>query len=571
MNETPENINAEPDQALLEALGSLWDVVREIKRSHDGLLTSKKELEQKFTNAERSLHSRESSLIALRVKKEELETGLEEAHNKIRDFEQKLQGKDKIISELGNKSREFDKLREEAEALKNTNAEKLALVNKNAELISIIKKKDSLLADYEAKFNELDSEIKKLSTIEKDYNLAQKEQTRKNFELLKKDDRINELKNKISELESRIITLKKESGKGTGELSAELLNNEKEFRLKLSELAEENKARARRITELEEELKTARDQYNDKETAIRGLKDRISELENSLKNLIDIKGRNASLAREKELADRKIKELELKIEKYEAINSANEMALTKIEEKNHKLTEALQKAGEEELKFRSENEAQLAAIRKEFDAKEGELNQLRSLVKELSEKADDAKKEIESEQVRELRGILSEQRETIASLQEFKELFYKQSEELDRLTENHMADLNLLEEYRRENHRLKAKSQELEAQIISFSKNDSDRKNGAENEMNRLKDRINNLENELDNLNGQITIRDLKVNNLLTKSESLEKLLITRYEQIKILEDQINKYNSEKKENNNKKKELIEKIDSYISILDKSG
>ncbi|MFW5662731.1 MAG: hypothetical protein ACOCZW_03315, partial [Bacteroidota bacterium] len=98
-----------------------------------------------------------------------------------------------------------------------------------------------------------------------------------------------------------------------------------------------------------------------------------------------------------------------------------------------------------------------------------------------------------------------------------------------------------------------------------------DRKNGAENEMNRLKDRINNLENELDNLNGQITIRDLKVNNLLTKSESLEKLLITRYEQIKILEDQINKYNSEKKENNNKKKELIEKIDSYISILDKSG
>ncbi|MFW5663310.1 MAG: hypothetical protein ACOCZW_06265, partial [Bacteroidota bacterium] len=177
MNETPENINAEPDQALLEALGSLWDVVREIKRSHDGLLTSKKELEQKFTNAERSLHSRESSLIALRVKKEELETGLEEAHNKIRDFEQKLQGKDKIISELGNKSREFDKLREEAEALKNTNAEKLALVNKNAELISIIKKKDSLLADYEAKFNELESEIKKLSTIEKDYNLAQKEQT----------------------------------------------------------------------------------------------------------------------------------------------------------------------------------------------------------------------------------------------------------------------------------------------------------------------------------------------------------------------------------------------------------
>jgi chromosome segregation ATPase len=69
-------------------------------------------------------------------------------------------------------------------------------------------------------------------------------------------------------------------------------------------------------------------------------------------------------------------------------------------------------------------------------------------------------------------------------------------------------------------------------------------------------------------LTNEITIKEITIINLRQRVTNLEELLITRYEQISILENQINDFIADKQDKAIEKRVLSEKIDKYIVLID---
>jgi chromosome segregation ATPase len=69
-------------------------------------------------------------------------------------------------------------------------------------------------------------------------------------------------------------------------------------------------------------------------------------------------------------------------------------------------------------------------------------------------------------------------------------------------------------------------------------------------------------------LSNKLTISDLNLAQSRERIESLEELLKTRYEQINILESQINELLSSKNLISKNNIELVQRIDDYINYID---
>lgn len=82
---------------------------------------------------------------------------------------------------------------------------------------------------------------------------------------------------------------------------------------------------------------------------------------------------------------------------------------------------------------------------------------------------------------------------------------------------------------------------------------------------------INSQEKIIMDLTSEKTLKELQLTNLQRKNDSLEELLRTRYEHIKILEKEIDTYSNERRTKQAEKSQLIEKIEKVIERLESSN
>jgi uncharacterized coiled-coil DUF342 family protein len=84
----------------------------------------------------------------------------------------------------------------------------------------------------------------------------------------------------------------------------------------------------------------------------------------------------------------------------------------------------------------------------------------------------------------------------------------------------------------------------------------------------KLRTRVSELESELENSKNHNTIIKVELEKYRQKAEELAQLVRTRYEQIQILEEQLNKKISEQSDFKAERIRMAEKLDKYIEKID---
>lgn len=69
-------------------------------------------------------------------------------------------------------------------------------------------------------------------------------------------------------------------------------------------------------------------------------------------------------------------------------------------------------------------------------------------------------------------------------------------------------------------------------------------------------------------LTSEKTLKDMQIANIQRKNDALEELLRTRYEHIKILEKDLDEKTFATKVNNNEKKQLLERVEKKIEVVE---
>jgi chromosome segregation ATPase len=520
---------------------------------------------------------------------------LYERSNEIIKLKDKISFYDSKIFQLKNIETESESLKKHIVVLNNQfdekklqfENEKLDLDNKITDYLDVIKNLRLELGSYETLSmtlqeniksqhqiinelgddkNQLTSEIARLRNIiiENDKSLIQKSEENSNYEsqitilqnlLMDKDAEIKEINNSLT------LTL--------SELNVSKNNNES-----LVNMIETYQSK---IDNLEKKIEQYYIGFNEKDDNILSLKIDLEETNNTLELKIV---ENNNLKYEIETLTTKLNEVESKFIIFESQIAFLE---SEIALKKHEITR---------LTKEYENEK---------DSNEKSIIFSENIYKSNLEKLNEQISDLHSEKI-----LLTQRLSKINSKVERDSKLLTEKDEQIQIIENELSDLknNLIlydadfdqyakreEEYISKANELKKIISSLNEQVINKNslidglkhiENQADElkieNEYLSNEINALKEKCDllesaqNVESELNSKISELvsdnTIKEVSLNNLRQRVASLEDLLKTRYEQISILEKQINEYLEEKRIKSYEKKGLSEKIDKYIELID---
>lgn len=585
------------EEKLAPAIQNLWKVANAYKERMDGyekaLESTKKLSDELAQNLEDNIHTMDLQA------------------NKLTEFEAKIKSLEEIIAkqrnELSTLSTDFATSKDYQEKYERLLVDfdyyKENLESKNAEINS-----------------ELNNKFKELESTQSDYSFLQKELNRFKLELIEKDDTILKHKESIAELQNRVFQAK-ETEKRAAEFAekiqhleetvSDLTNQRNTLQTKLNEAknnTSEQQNQNEKLTFYKEELEKQAElirTFNTKNAQFQQekaeLQAKLAKIENELENTsrVRIETLEAELAKAKgeiENKERLVDDANLKLKQFGAVSIASQTSMeqlgNRIKDLEHKIqlgkqeqNEMLYKLEQEQTKANRFKET-IGKLEEDLIAKSKELGELERANAELkannsAKDSDEAKLEIAllTEEISNLEAALAEalKKEDFEKLvQENEELrntinsakqdFENQKKMLVDLVQNKdsvIAENKALNElYQLKNTQLVSALMEKERKIEEFnllSKESSGNVNLSE---------IKKLQDNISDLTTQIESRDKSIGNMQSKVAELEALIKVRYDQIELLEDQLNTQVNQRQKDKELKEELAKKFESYISKIE---
>jgi len=454
----------------------------------------------------------------LRQKKEEISVvslSFENEKSEKSDIENQMVNLHQQIRELENKVGEYQN---EIEIRNKELQERNESIHFKNQSLQLAKEKlmqlDKVRVENEIEIQELSSALAELSNLKESYDLQSLsfQEIQVELEQLQRD-----FKQKIDLLEKseQVISIK---------------NNE------ISKLNDSNSSLAKKIEELEHKNRSVIE-LGDALLPLKSENSRLKdELESIIKQVANLEQQIREQQQQIEIAnDEKNRE----IEKVEFLNSTTQSLRETLisKEEEHKLF--VNKIGELQV-YVGTLEQEIAEIQTSKSILESEIANSYNL---SSEKLNQIKDELSysATSIETLNGeILRLQNELI-----------NRSNELKDLAEENLDLQVRLEELNFQISNLRTAKNELEEQI-----NNDD----SQILISKLTDETQNLINELDK-------KELQIKEILANKAQLENLLRSRYEQIEILEKQINEFLDAQKEEKVMRLEIADKIDTFIANL----
>ncbi len=539
-NNRIENKQASPaDPELNNLVVKLWELVRNAGEGLTDLRAKYAELDSKYRNAERSLTDRNNY-------HEKSEQKLNSLEKKVEDLNSQLFAKDNHIHMLSESAKEITELNAklaEMESNLSQVTQKNTLLKEKASFLP--KLTDELEAERlanrknELALIEMNNKIKELTSLNASFSIVQKELAHKNFVIKEKSEKIEQLKEQLEINKSKVINLKN------------IESERNDFAEKFGKLEEEYRLLRNRQSE---DLQMLTVEIEDKNNNISELGSKLQEAENLIDHL-----RNSSNNKDvllKKLGDN-TSASESKLSSLQSIIETNIADINKLKSKNAELARMLSVLKEQQqlnlMKDRhnselvqkiEETEAAMVLLQKERDRlkklNQGmsddlertrtSLNEKLDLIDELTKEAENLRDELESSQISD-------------------EIEQSISENEANIEENDAK----IEEYEAKVEELKSVISKMSEQIIHS--------NTIEKRFIELNEKLNKITNEL-------TVKDISLTQSREKVDELEKLLKKRYEQITILESELNEIYDKANSNKAKFAGLTNKIDNYIIQID---
>jgi len=468
-----------------------------------------------------------------------------------REIEQKLSQNTKAENEL---LEEILKLEENNNILTdNLDKKDLEISNIKSEL----QNKNELETDSNKQKEELRKQKEKIISLEEEsfnYSHLQKEIARKNIDLNTKQVQIEDLNEAIANLKSKVYSFEDLEHKNSDQSSliADIKSENVKLLQNLSEIT----------TERFENETLLKDKISKCETT-------IEQQSNSLKNYSDKLYENN---RDKANLLKKIEQSKIN---YENINTS----LNKSLEENSHLESKL-KEFDVYKKMLEVKEKDMQQLRFDLEksnsvkiALETKLNQMEFKINDLINKETDLNLIIEKKekQVLESLSLKDYNKQQLSKAEKIlAELSSQVSEKSKKLYEYQNIekvknDLELdLTEQKSKNKRL-----ELEYDLLVNTNDEKDKEiTSLKNEL-FLKSNVNDEypKKDLELFNQRLNMRDESIKKLSHDKEELENIIKTRYEQIQILEEQINKKEATNKDLKGKQTDLAHRLTKVLSKI----
>lgn len=524
---------SQSDTEMNNLIVRLWELVRNASEGITELRSKYSELETKYRSAERSLLERTNY-------HEKSEQKLNSLEKKVEDLNSQLFAKDNHIQILSERAAEITQLKEQIAELEEQLNESVHNSNMLKEKASHVPKLTQELEierftnrKNELTIIELNDKIKELTTLNSSFSIVQKELAHKNFVIKEKSEKIEELKELLEINKSKVINLKN-------------IETEKDdFYSKYTKLEEEYNLLKHRQSE---DLEILNGEIEEKNNIINELNDKLQQTESLLDQL-----RNTSNAKEqliKKLGDN-LAASESKLLSLQSVIETNIAELNKLKSKNSEMARLLSGLKEQQ-QMNEIKDNQISEISHKLEETEAGISLLQK----------------ERDRLKKLNQAMSDELDlTKATLNNKLALIENLNQEIALLGSDLESALTMKSIDEQSNIENKAKIAEYETKIeelktvISKISEQIIHTNALEKRVKELDDKINKLSNEL-------TVKDVNLAQSREKNEDLEELLKKRYEQIKILELELNGLYEKTNRNKSKFADLSGKIDNYIMQID---
>lgn len=586
---------------LRSTVDNLWNFVNTTIDKLGNLKNQNEELQLRNSTLEKSLGDKDSNFYDLINQKSELEIRIHNLNIQNLELERRLESNSSGLDLYSQKESEFKSLRAAYEDLELKYTLTLERANFAAVLSDDLKiEKEKYSKIVNEKFN-LEQDLRKLSEVERNLSMVSKELAHKNLLLNERAVEIDKLKDKIAELDNVVFKLKStenqflsqihqkntvqdefenyttESEKNVSELTRlkDLLEIEVgNFKSEITDLSlqtsklkqtnimlvDENESLNLRIRDLsnnsvnlEEVSNLIENTFSVKDLEINSLISKVEELEHKLLSKPDVKLSELP----EEYSDIDSLYLDLLDLKEKSSSSENLYQIEKT--KNEEIKSELLNSNDE-LNKKDEQISQLSleieTIKSKIEEKDFDNELLKENIESLNLKltseqntAEEIRLNINSKelQIEEYNNKVEELKQIISNLSQ--QIMSKDKEILSLKTEN--EESSLFDDNLESLNQYVAQIQENEIALESRNA------------------KILQLEKLVNELNGTIIISDLNLKQSRERLDSLEDLLKTRYEQINILESQINELVPSKNDNTLDSKELADRINDYISHIDR--
>ena len=586
---------------LRSTIDNLWNFVNTTIDKLGNLKNQNEELLLRNSTLEKSLGDKDSNFYDLINQKSELEIRIHNLNIQNLELERRLESNSSGLDLYSQQESEFKSLKaayEDLELKYNLTLERANFAAVLSDDLKIEREKYSKIVNE--KFN-LEQDLRKLSEIERNLSMVSKELAHKNFLLNERAVEIDKLKDKIAELDNVVFKLKSTENQFMSQIHQKntVQDEFENFRIE----SERNVSEIIRIKDL-------------LEIEVENLKSEISDLTLQTSQL---KQSNMMLVDENEILNQRIKDLSNNTVNLEEVSNLMENTfsvkdleinslISKVEELEHQLTvkpdvklpvlpeeysdidslyldllDLREKLSSSEKLLQEEKtkmeviETELLNTNDELNKKDEQISQLSLEIETIKSKIEekDFDNELLKENIEKLNLIVTSEQSTAEEIR-------LEINSKDLLIEENN---NKIEELKQIISNLSQKIMSKDKEIISL-KADNEKSSLFDDNLESLNQYVAQIqENELalesknakilqleklvNELNGTIIISDLNLKQSRERLDSLEDLLKTRYEQINILESQINEIVPSKKDDTPEIIELAERINDYITHIDR--
>ncbi|MDT3740601.1 MAG: hypothetical protein RO257_14000 [Candidatus Kapabacteria bacterium] len=586
---------------LRSTIDNLWNFVNTTIDKLGNLKNQNEELLLRNSTLEKSLGDKDSNFYDLINQKSELEIRIHNLNIQNLELERRLESNSSGLDLYSQQESEFKSLKaayEDLELKYNLTLERANFAAVLSDDLKIEREKYSKIVNE--KFN-LEQDLRKLSEIERNLSMVSKELAHKNFLLNERAVEIDKLKDKIADLDNVVFKLKSTENQFISQIHQKntvqdefenfRIENERNvseiIRIKdLLEIEVENlKSEISDLTLQTSQLKQSNMMLVDENEI---LNQRIKDLSN---NTVDLEEVSNLMENTFSVKDLEINSLISKVEELEhQINSKPDVILPVLPEEysdidslyidllnlREKLSSSEKLLQEEKTKMEV-IETELLNTNDELNKKDEQISQLSLEIETIKSKIEekDFDNELLKENIEKLNLIVTSEQSTAEEIR-------LEINSKDLLIEENN---NKIEELKQIISNLSQKIMSKDKEIISL-KADNEKSSLFDDNLESLNQYVAQIqENELalesknakilqleklvNELNGTIIISDLNLKQSRERLDSLEDLLKTRYEQINILESQINEIVPSKKDDTPEILELAERINDYITHIDR--
>ncbi len=586
---------------LRSTIDNLWNFVNTTIDKLGNLKNQNEELLLRNSTLEKSLGDKDSNFYDLINQKSELEIRIHNLNIQNLELERRLESNSSGLDLYSQQESEFKSLKaayEDLELKYNLTLERANFAAVLSDDLKIEREKYSKIVNE--KFN-LEQDLRKLSEIERNLSMVSKELAHKNFLLNERAVEIDKLKDKIAELDNVVFKLKSTENQFMSQIHQKntVQDEFENFRIE----SERNVSEIIRIKDLLEiEVENLKSEISDLTLQTSQLKQsnmmlvdeneilnqRIKDLSN---NTVDLEEVSNLMENTFSVKDLEINSLISKVEELEhQINSKPDVILPVLPEEysdidslyldlldlREKLSSSEKLLQEEKTKMEV-IETELLNTNDELNKKDEQISQLSLEIETIKSKIEekDFDNELPKENIEKLNLIVTSEQSTAEEIR-------LEINSKDLLIEENN---NKIEELKQIISNLSQKIMSKDKEIISL-KADNEKSSLFDDNLESLNQYVAQIqENELalesknakilqleklvNELNGTIIISDLNLKQSRERLDSLEDLLKTRYEQINILESQINEIVPSKKDDTPEIIELAERINDYITHIDR--